>query len=415
MPPKDRSLWRSTWMAGRLAGRRLVGRAVSERDVLLGERLTAELDQLKGLPMKLGQIVSYMDVPLPDEVVARMARLQTGHSGLDAQQTRAALEGALGDALEVLFSSFELAPVAAASIGQVHRAQVDDRQVAVKLQYPDVANTFRRDLGLVERLAGLASLASAVDGRAVVRELAERLEEECDYAREAAMQQRFAAAFAGDAQVHIPDVVPELCRPTVLTSAWVDGWSFEDLRQQAPKPLINAIAGVLIRFSYRSLLNLALIQADPHPGNFLFSPSGRVTFLDFGCVKELEPTWIEALRRSICAVRDGHHGRFRDAIEDLGLIGRPKKFDTAHFFAVMEHLYRPLLAHSFRFDAEFVKQGHELNGPSSPNSRALAIPPAYVWVMRLQWGLWSILGRLQAEGSFRHTLERILDEPVEPG
>lgn len=413
MAMKRPSRLRAAWTAGRLAGRRLLGRKVSERDAELGELLTGQLDRMKGLPMKLGQIVSYMDVPLPEQVLTTMANLQTGEHGLDPEASRAALEAALDGPLESLFDEIDLAPIAAASIGQVHRAQVRGRRVAVKVRYPGIAETFRKDLGLVRRLASLASLASAVDGPAIVAELQQRLEEECDYAREASMQRRFAAAFAGDRDVHVPAVVDDRSGPAILTSDWVDGDSFEQLRRGGDRARIDAVAEILVRFSYRSLLDLALIQADPHPGNFIFEP-GRVAFLDFGCVRQLDVDVVEALRASICAVRDRDMPRFRDAVVALGVVGRPKKFDFEHFFAVMEHLYRPLLAPRFCFSAEYVREGHRHNGPSSPNARHMAIPPAYVWVMRLQWGLWSILGKLEARGSFRPILERALDERVRP-
>jgi predicted unusual protein kinase regulating ubiquinone biosynthesis (AarF/ABC1/UbiB family) len=402
----------AAWTAGRLAGRRVLGRKVGERDTELGELLTGQLDTLKGLPMKLGQIVSYMDVPLPEEVQASMSRLQTGQRGLDPEETRHALELALGAPLESLFEEFELAPVAAASIGQVHKARVQERWVAVKLQYPGIAGTFERDLGMVNRIASLASLASAVDGKAIVGELAARLEEECDYAREARMQQIFADAFAEDSHIHVPAILPQLSAKTVLTSEWVDGLSFEALQHCDDQARIDAVASVLLRFSYHSLLNLALIQADPHPGNFLFGEDGRVTFLDFGCVRQLDVEFVEALRRSIRAVRDSDREVFRESVIELGLVGRPKKFNFEHFFTVMEHLYRPLIAPEFLFDANYVKQGLQYNGPSNPNARHMSIPPAYVWVMRLQWGLWSILSRLNAQGSFAPLLNEFLEQPV---
>lgn len=410
MGSKRPSRLRAAWTAGRLAGRRVLRREVSERDTELGELLTGQLDKMKGLPMKLGQIVSYMDVPLPEPVLAAMSRLQTGAHGLAPDEARAALESALGGPLEARFDEIDLTPFAAASIGQVHRAKVHGRSVAVKLQYPGIAETFREDLGLVRRLASLASLASAVDGRAVVTELQRRLEEECDYRREARMQRRFAAAFVGDPGVHIPEVLEHLSGPEVLTSEWVEGDSFEALRQSGDRGRIDAAADALVRVTYRSLLGLAFIQADPHPGNFIFEATGRVTFLDFGCVRELPLELVEALRDSIRAVRDRDMPRFRRAVTELGVVGRPKKFDFDHFFEVMAHLYEPLVAPRFRFDSEYVRRGHQYNGPSSPNARALAIPPAFVWVMRLQWGLWSILARLEAEGDYRPLLERALDE-----
>lgn len=164
------------WTAGRLAGRRLLGRAVGERDLELGELLTGQLDQMKGLAMKVGQIVSYLDVPLPDRVQEQLARLQTGQHAMPPSQVRRVLEAALGVEVEACFEAFEWAPVAAASIGQVHRARVLGRPVAVKVQYPDVAGSFSNDLRAVGRISSLASLdpegpreAGAADASAEAR------------------------------------------------------------------------------------------------------------------------------------------------------------------------------------------------------------------------------------------------------
>ncbi len=410
MAPR-RSKLAATWTATRIAARRLLRRPVTDRDLELGDLLSGQLDQMKGLAMKLGQIVSYLDVPLPPAVQARLTPLQTGRHGMPAAEARGVIEQALGRPLERLFEGFDPEPVAAASIGQVHRARVGGQDVAVKVQYPGIARSFGDDLGALDRIAGLAGLASAVDGRAIVKELARRLTEECDYEREARMQRGFAAAFADDPHVRIPRVLTERSAATVLTSEWIDGQSFEALRASADQARRDAAAATLVRFTYRSLLALGTIQADPHPGNFLFLPGATVAFLDFGCVRPLPPAMLEALRRLTRAVRDDDREAFREATLALGVVGEPRRFDYEHFFTVMEHLYRPLVAPSFTFSAQYVREGFALNGPRSPNSRTMAMPPAYVWVARLKWGLWSILARLDARGSFRPLLDELLAQP----
>ncbi|MCB9592711.1 MAG: AarF/ABC1/UbiB kinase family protein [Sandaracinaceae bacterium] len=406
--PKRPSNLRAAWTATRLAGRRLVGRRVSERDLALGELLTGQLDEMKGLAMKIGQIVSYLDVPLPDEVQEKLARLQTGVVGMPAAQVREVVEGALGDTLEGAFEAFAIEPVAAASIGEVHRARVAGREVAVKVQYPDVSGSFAADLGSLGRVASLASLASAVDGRAIVRELSERLEEECDYPREAEMQRAFAARFANDPRVVVPEVIRSHTAGPVLTSEWIDGDGFAALCRSDDAARKDAAAEALIRFTYECLLGWGTIQADPHPGNFLFLEDGRVAFLDFGCVRELDASFVDGLRAMTRAIRDGDRAAFAASVRDLGLVGDPKRFDYDHFYRVMEHLHRPFLVERFTITREFVAEGHALNGPTSPNARTLSMPPAYVWVARLQWGLWSILARLGASGSFGGILDDAL-------
>ncbi len=405
------------WTAGRLAGRRLLRRRVGPRDLELGGLLTTQLDQMKGLAMKVGQIVSYLDVPLPEPVQAQLAALQTGQRGMSPADTRAVLEAALEMPVEAAFDDFDWEPVAAASIGQVHRARVRGRAVAVKVQYPEVARSFTDDLRAVGRLSSLASMASAVDGRALIEELRRRLVEECDYPREARAQLAFAHAFADDPEVQVPAVLRERCAATVLTSAWVDGDRFAALERDADPTRRDAVAATLVRFTYRCLLGFGVIQADPHPGNFLFPRGGlpgTVGFLDFGCVRALGPEMTDALREVATAVRDDDRPRFRRAVNALGVVGRPKKFDYDHFYRTMEHLHRPLIATRFRVDKDYVREGFALNGPTSPNARTIAMPPAYIWVARLQWGLWSILARLRARSSFRPLLDELLAAPPAP-
>lgn len=415
------SAWQAAWTAGRLAGRRLLGRAVGDQDTELGELLTGQLDQMKGVAMKVGQIVSYLDVPLPSEVRAQLARLQTGREALAPEELREALETALGAQVEALFESFDWEPVAAASIGQVHRAQVDGRGVAVKVRYPGVADSLSGDLLALGRLSSLASLASAVDGRAVVDELAARFAEECDYEREARSQRAFARAFADDPEVVVPEVIGRLSTRGVLTSTWIDGARFQGFEtDDADAPGAarrNAIAQTLVRFAYRSLLEFGAIQADPHPGNYLLLPDptpGTVAFLDYGCVRQLDTTMVQALRDLVASVRDDNRTVFRHAVQALGMVGRAKRFDYDAFFATMEHLHRPFLVPAFAFEPAYVREGYARNGPRNPNARTMAMPPAYVWVARLQWGLWSVLTRLRARGSFGHILETLMSRPLSP-
>ncbi len=405
---------RVAWTAGRLASRRLFRREVGAADLKLGDHLAGQLDQMKGLAMKVGQIVSYMEVPLPDVVQDKLAALQTGNHGMPEAQTRAALESTLGDSIETLFESFDMEPIAAASIGQVHRARVEGREVAVKVQYPDVAQSFSDDLGAIGRLASLASLASAVDGTAIVEELGARLQEECDYQREALMQRSFARAFADDPSVRIPSVVGTRSARTVLTTEWIDGESFESLRRTADPARRTAVATTLARFSVRCMLELATIQADPHPGNFLFTTGDEVAFLDFGCVRRLDHDLVAALRQMATALRDDDRASAREAAIAMGVVGHPRKFDHDHFFVTMEHMHRPLLRRRFRFDPSFMHDAMALNGPTSPNARTMAFPPAYLWVSRLQWGLWAILTKLGVEGSFDEILDEVLSRPIAP-
>jgi predicted unusual protein kinase regulating ubiquinone biosynthesis (AarF/ABC1/UbiB family) len=399
------------WKAGRIASRRLFGRKVGDQDHALTESLVESLDEMKGLAMKIGQIVSYMDVPLPDELQAKLVRLQTGATGRPLTELVAVFESSLGATPAELFETIEEQPIAAASIGQVHRGRVGEREVAVKVQYPEVAQTFVDDLSLVHRLAGLASLASSVDGKAMVEELAARLQEECDYEREARFQQVFARAFREDLAVRIPPVLPELSGSRVLTTGWLGGATLGALAESGSEDQRRRAAETLVRFAYRSLLVHGLIQADPHPGNFAFPADGGVAFYDFGCVRDIGTDLRDALRAMAVAMLHDDREAAREAAIAMGVVGNPKRFDHDHFYEMMRQLHRPFLVPRFTFTMEFVKAAMELNGPRSPNARHMAMPPAYLWVARLQWGLWSVLARLGATGTFDPILREALAEP----
>lgn len=419
IPSRPRSrFWSSARVAmtaGRTAARQLLGRADAERDAALGRSLAGQLDDMKGLAMKVGQIVSYLDVPLPSEVRHALETLQQGVRGLPFDEVRALVEAELGQPLESSFERFDPDPVAAASVGQVHRARVLGTEVAVKVRYPGIDQSFRSDLAAIHRLAGLASLGSAVDARAVVGELAERMAEEADYAREARFTAAFARAFRSTPRVRVPTVVPERSSSAVLTSHWVTGRTFQQFAAEASPRAIHDAAQTLVSFTYRSLFELATIQADPHPGNFLFpEDDDAVVFLDYGCVRELPQDHVIALRDQARAVLDQDRIAFRDASIRMGVVGKPRRFDFEHYYEVIAHLYRPFTDPDFRFDAQYVKMAYAQNGPSSPNARTLAMPPALMWVQRLQWGLASVLARLGAHGDFRPVFRTHLEAPVRP-
>lgn len=399
------------WTAGRIAARRVLRRKEGAQDERLGEALSDQLDQMKGLAMKVGQIVSYMDVPLPSSVQEKLARLQRGMQGMPEAKTRAALAAALGADWASRFDAFEIEPFAAASIGQVHRASFEGQPIAFKLRYPEVADTMSSDLGTMRRIASLASLASAVNGQAIVDELAARLSEECDYEREARYQSLFRCAFADDPDIVIPDVHASLSTESTIATAWCDGSTLE-VACEAHEATRNRYARALVRFSYRSLFELGTIQADPHPGNFLFGDDGRVTCLDFGCVRAFDPELVQALRAMLVALDHGDHPGFREAIVAIGMAPKPKRFDFEHAFRMMEHLNRPLLQPRFAFTPAFVREGMDYNGPTNPNARHMDLPAPYLWVVRLQWGLWSLLTRLRADVALRDIIDDLLTHPI---
>lgn len=396
--------------AAKLAARQ-VATGRGDPDGAIGEALFSELDRMKGVAMKVGQILSYFDGALPERTHAALRRLQTGAEPVSYETVVRVVEEAFGAPLRTLFDEFERGPIAAASIGQVHRARYADERVAVKVQYPGIGDTMVADLTRLKTFSKLASLATAVDGPSLVSELAERMRQECDYEFEAHQQNEFSEAFREDPAIDIPRAFPERTRATVLTSEWRDGDDFYTFAEKAPAEHRNAAGLTLARFAYRSLFGLKRLNADPHPGNYLFPSHGPVVFLDFGCVKVFTEAYVERERQLARVVIGDQRQLFREAAIATKMIPDPDHFDFDLHWQMLCHQYAPYKRARFRFTRDFIKTGMEFSHPSNPNLRKLAIPPAWIWVQRLVWGLHAVLARLDCEGPFGEVLERALEAP----
>jgi predicted unusual protein kinase regulating ubiquinone biosynthesis (AarF/ABC1/UbiB family) len=316
-----------------------------ERRQLLREDLalqTAEdvagtLGAMKGVMMKIGQMASYADGGLSPAVRHTLARLQDSVPPMSPQLAAAAVEEELGAPPERAFARWDPRPIAAASIGQVHRAvTLDGRAVAVKVQYPGIAETIAADLrnvALLRRMLRVAAPAQDVD--ALVSELRDRITEELDYRHEAVSQRLMAAYFDGHPTIHIPEIISELSTRRVITSELSGGARFAELSTW-PQRERDLAAETIYRFVFRSLYELGAFNGDPHPGNYLFHRGGRVTFLDFGLVKHFSPAELEPLMqmvRTICVEHDP--GAVRRSLEEAGFLRAGAPLSTQ---AIIEHL-----------------------------------------------------------------------------
>jgi predicted unusual protein kinase regulating ubiquinone biosynthesis (AarF/ABC1/UbiB family) len=390
--------------------------ASAERQVELDQRFelrTAEqvaeaLGGMKGAFMKLGQMASYLDVGLPDHVRSALTSLQQDAPPMSAELAAGVIERELGAPPDRLFAEWDPRPLASASIGQVHRAITRDGQaVAVKVQYPGVDEAIASDLeaaGLVFGAMGLA--LSGFEPEPLVAEIRTRVLEELDYAREARNQQLFADSYRGHPFIHVPDVVTELSTPRVLTTELAEGVRFDVMAtwSQAERDLA---AEAIYRFVFRSLYRLHAFNGDPHPGNYLFRPGGRVTFLDFGLVKHFTAPEIDVFGEMIRAmVIEGDTARYRRIIEQIGLLepGTPVSDEQVHEY--FSHFYEFVLRDEVvtitpQWSTDAVSRYFDPTGPHGPIIRAANLPASFVIIQRINLGLMAILGDLRATANYR--------------
>ena len=266
------------------------------------ERYADVLSRSKGVLMKVGQIVSFVDITAAVDKTygevyqAALASLQSDAEPMDPVLVAAVIESELGRGPEELFAEFSPTPIAAASIGQVHVARLHDgTEVAVKVQYPGVADAIGDDLANTQLLFTFVKIAQGIvpqfrnfDVRAIADEISERISEELDYAAELANQSEFAEHYRGHPFVRVPEVFPELSSDRVLTMEMVHGRRWTETAD-VDQALRDRWGEVVYRFFFGSIARFGMFNADPHPGNYLFHDDGTVTFLDFGCVKRLSP------------------------------------------------------------------------------------------------------------------------------
>jgi len=376
---------------GKAAARRLV-RASRDDAEALGDAMVAELDGMKGLAMKVGQILSYMDVGLPDATVARLAALQRGADPLAFSVVAARIEAELGRPVAEAFARLDPVPVAAASIGQVHRGRVDGREVAVKVRYPGVRETLDGDLSRLRPIARLAGLGAAVDGEALLRSLRDRMLAECDYRQEAAWQRRFQGVAARLADVVVPEVVDTHSSEGVLTTQWIDAPPLT-AAHALPTPRREQLAASLVGLLFTSI-EQGLLHGAPHPGNVLVTDDG-LALLDFGAVVEVDGTVAAALRELIGALRRGDDQGVQRVLVRQGLAPRPERIDWAHMHRFWRWLLGPALPGARRYDPAHMASARHFAQPGDPNLRHQGLPPTWLWLLRALWGLNAVLCRLQ--------------------
>jgi predicted unusual protein kinase regulating ubiquinone biosynthesis (AarF/ABC1/UbiB family) len=372
------------------------------------------LGQMKGALMKLGQMASYLDQGMPEHVRAALAELQHDAPPMSRELADAAFEREIGMKPDEAFLEWDPTPIAAASIGQVHRALTHDgRAVAVKVQYPGVDEAVEADLGNVGLLfAGMGLLFPGLEHAPLVDELRERLREELDYRKEARNQRRFADFYRGHPVIHVPDVVDELSTPRVLTTELAEGVRWDEMLTW-PQQERNLAAETIYRFAFGSLYQLHTFNGDPHPGNYLFQKGGRVTFLDFGLVKHFTDDDLRAFEdMTRTMVLENDVAAFRRTVEQIGFLRPGGSFTDEEVGEYFGHFYEFVLDDRVRtittdYASENVRRFFDASGPFGDIMKAANVPPSMVIIQRINLGLYAIFGEMGATANWRRIAEEL--------
>ncbi|HYH89728.1 MAG TPA: AarF/ABC1/UbiB kinase family protein [Solirubrobacteraceae bacterium] len=416
--------WAGTRAANRLRSPEEADAATGERAAALARELVKQLGQLRGAAMKVGQVLSTIDMTaIPEsereEFKATLAALRDDVPPLPFKKVRKLLEEELGGKVGDHFESFEEEAFAAASIGQVHRAvTLDGDDVAVKLQYPGVAEAVESDLRNLSVLLPLVKrLAPGLDVKALYGELRERIAEELDYEIEAQNHRAVERAYRDHAEVFVPKVHTGLSSRRVLVTELLRGRRFAEVKAlgEAERDRFGVI---VFRFYFDLMARTRRVCGDPHPGNYLLLDDGRVGFLDFGLMRTLDAEHLESERALARAVVAEDAGEVHAILTRLGYLPDPDDF-------VPEALLEWLLAAGEwylqpgfrRLSPQYVTE--LIDSTSSPASpwfeqlRRLTIPPQALLVRRMEGLVFSTLGDLRA-GADWHVLakEFFADRPT---
>ncbi len=395
------------------------------------ERYAELLGHSKGVLMKAGQLVSMVDASAIGDggfspYQKALSRLQTDAPPMDPALAREVLRADVGPAYDALFAEFNEEPMAAASIGQVHRAVLrDGRQVAVKIQYPGAAEAIRADLANTELLATFLRFAASASGtgmpdvRQATREIAARIAEEIDYRHEAANITMFSNLYRGHPFIRIPEVVHEACGDRVLTMTYLDGLDWV-AAQQVEQDLKNTWAEVIGRFAAGSYRHANLFHADPHPGNYRFGSDGTVGFVDFGCVTVLPE---RQRRRFIGMLRAAIEARKHDLHELMAEIGyfegnAPLSVDEAYQW-IAELVHEVLAPQPITYTHDTSRRAiHALLDVRSPHHpvRRLSIPDDLIFFTRYNFSVNTVCASLEATIHARSMVDDMdgVAEPITP-
>ncbi|MBF6318894.1 AarF/ABC1/UbiB kinase family protein [Nocardia cyriacigeorgica] len=408
-------------IAGRAAvgfGKKLAGGDKGEINAQLNqkaaEQLFTVLGELKGGAMKFGQALSVMEAAVPEEFGEHyreaLTKLQAAAPPMPIETVHRVLDQQLGTQWRARFQSFDDAPAASASIGQVHRAVWSDgRTVAVKVQYPGADDALRADLKTLSRMTGLiSSVIPGADVKPILAEITERTEEELDYRNEANNQRTFAKAYDGHPEFVVPKVVASA--PKVIVTEWLDGTPVSAIiaagnaDPEGTRELRNRVATLMGRFHFSAPELAGLLHADPHPGNFMMTPDGKLAVIDFGACAPLPNGFPELLGRILALAVDEDFEELTALLHENGWVIPGRVITHQEIADYLRPFTDPIKSDSFHFTRKWMQRvagrASDFNSPEMKTARALMLPAEHVMIFRVLAGSIGICAQLDAEVPF---------------
>ena len=368
--------WAGMRAANRVRSPERAAAVERERTAALINELVDQLGRMRGAAMKVGQMISMveldgLDGEQQDELQRKLATLRDGVPPVPFARLEKLLRKELGAPLGKVFSDFDERAFAAASIGQVHRATtLDGDDVVVKVQYPGVAEAVETDLRNAMLLVPLVKrLAPGLDAKAMAVEMRERIAEELDYELEAQSQRRIERLVRGHPFISVPRVNTELSTRRVLVSEYIEGEGFEVVRR-ADEAQRDRYGEIVFRFFFGLLYRDRIALGDPHPGNYLLRPDGRVCFLDFGFIRDVEPSHVAAEAAIALAVRERDGAGLKTALVAGGYLppDRADAVDADLALRFMRHATSwYAVPRERRFGATRERRGRDSAGGDQPH------------------------------------------------
>lgn len=406
----------------RNVGRLLRGQETESITEATAREMFSVLGELKGGAMKVGQVLSVMEVALPESMSGplreQLVRLQEDAPPMEWPAVRDQLVSELGPDWRDRFESFNEEPSASASLGQVHRARLTDGEdVAVKVQYPGAEEAFQSDLAVITRLgSSVGALFPGIDMSPLMAELKERAEEELDYTLEATSWGEASAAYKDDPYIKIPDVVFGTQR--VIATTWMTGTPLSRIIADGSQEQRDTMCEAYLRFLVDSPGRCGYLHADPHPGNFRLLDDGRMGVLDFGAVKRLPDGMPPAIGSLLSLALRGDNQGVVDGLRDEGFIKAAVSMDADELMNYLDPFLSPAQTDRFHFTREWITgvTAHVKN-PKSPNwslGLKLNLPPEYLLIHRVWVGALGMMCQMNGHANVLDVFEELLPEFERP-